>query len=159
VAVLSRPFSAAELKRCAGALREQSLAGDNDGKIKTGPAARAAFPAGCFGEAGEGAALFGPVLDIAIPPGVFSDNESEKIMRHFSPLVLGSALVRGAGTEKSVLPPPPRFSFRAAALANMIFRPLGTGDGGAAGGCSFEWKIGKLYWLPPVKKRRRNWHG
>ena len=155
LAILSRPFSADELKHCASALRERSLAGGNDGKITAGPAAAQVFPAGCFGEAEGDAALFGPVLNIAVPPELFSDNEAGKITCHFSPLVIGSALVRGFDTEKSALPPPPRLSFRAAALANMIFRPRGAGEGG----CSFEWKTGKLYWLPPVKKKQRNRHG
>jgi hypothetical protein len=165
LAILSRPLSAGELKHCARALREQSLAGSNDGKIKTGPAACAAFPAGCFGAAEGSAALFGPVFDIAVPSGLFPARVSGKIIRRFSPPVLGSALVWGSAPAQNALPGPPELSFRAAALANMIFRPLGAGDGGGdisiggadtqIGDCSFEWKIGKLYWLPPVRSGKR----
>jgi hypothetical protein len=40
----------------------------------------------------------------------------------------------------------------------MIYRPVAREDGGPyEGGCSFEWKIGKLYWLPPVKRYRPPW--
>jgi hypothetical protein len=141
VAVLSRPLSAEELRDRARALRDFSLAETGGGKIKTGPAARAAFPGSVLG----GAAIFGPVLDI--PAGLFSAEASEKIIRPVSPPVLGAALVWDSGAAE--YPAPPALSFRAAALANMIYRPLGSG------GVSFEWKIGKPHWLPPVKNSGR----
>ena len=142
VAILSRPLSAGELRSRARALRDFSLAGNGNGKFKTGPAARAAFPESPLG----GAAIFGPVLDI--PAGLFSAEVSEKIIRPVSPPVLGAALVWDSGAAEHPVPPP-ELSFRAAALANMIYRPLGSG------GVSFEWKMGKLHWLPPVKNNRR----
>ena len=155
LACLSSPLSAGELKHCAQVLREQSLAGGNGGKITTGPAALAAFPAGspC------GGAVFGPVLELAVPGEAFAANAAGKITHRFSPPVLGAALVCGSAGETRAVPPPPALSFRAAALAQMICRPLFTGNG-ADGvlpdwGCSLEWKIGKLYWLPPVKRDKR----
>jgi hypothetical protein len=138
LAALSRPLSEAELKHCALVLREETLAGGKDGKIKTGPAAGIAFPGG-------DAAVFGPVLELAVPDRALSA-AAAKIAARFSPLVLGAALVRSG--ETPALPvPPPDVSFRAAALANMICRPL------SADCYSLEWKIGKPCWLPPVKKR------
>jgi hypothetical protein len=54
-------------------------------------------------------------------------------------------------------PPAPALSFRAAAVANMILRPLPGEDGDENaeipfGGSSFEWKIGERVWLPAYKK-------
>jgi hypothetical protein len=159
LALLSGSLSPGELKHCALVLREQSLAGGNNGKIKTGPALSAAFPEGCP----CGGAVFGPVLELAVPGEAFAANTAGKITRRFSPPVLGAALVCGSAGENRAVPPlpalffgPPALSFRAAALAQMICRPMLTGDGVLPGcGCSFEWKIGKLYWLPPVKRDRR----
>jgi hypothetical protein len=155
LALLSSPLSAGEMKHCARILREQSLAGGNDGKIKTGPAALAAFPAGIL----CGGAVFGPVLELAVPGESFAANAAEKIMHRFSPPVLGAAFVWGSTGKNSAIPPPPALSFRAVALTHMIYRPLVLEKG--AGGvlpdrdCSFEWKTGKPYWLPPVKKDKR----
>lgn len=151
LAILSRPFSAVELKHCAHALRKQSLAGGGDGKIKTGPDARAAFPESVLANA----TVFGPALDIALPDAAFTPEAAAKIMYRFSPLVLGAALTRSSETAA---PEAPAISFRAAALANMVYRPLSAAADGALGdspegGYSFEWKIAELRWLPPVRKK------
>lgn len=149
LAILSRPFSAGELKHCAGALREQSLSAGRDGKIKIGPASRAAFPENVLGNA----AVFGPSLDISLPDGTFTPEAAAKITYRFSPLVLGAALTRSS--EKTALEAP-AISFRAAALANMVYRPLAAGgasDPPPEGGYSFEWRIGESRWLPPVRKK------
>ena len=38
------------------------------------------------------------------------------------------------------------YDFRAAAVANMEYRPI------AAGGYSYAWRIGELHWLPKVNR-------
>ncbi|MDR0585599.1 MAG: hypothetical protein LBG57_14790 [Treponema sp.] len=151
LAILSRSFSAAELKHCAHALREQSIAGGGDGKIKTGPAARAVFPESVLANA----AVFGPALDIALPDAAFTLEAAAKITYRFSPLVLGVALTRSSETAA---PEAPALSFRAAALANMVYRPLSATAGALDSpppedAYSFEWKIGESRWLPPFGKK------
>jgi hypothetical protein len=150
LAVLSRFLSAEELKRSARVLREQTLAGERQGKIKTGPASCAFFPNGWPGGGGN-AAVFGPLLDLEIPAPFFEIGG--KVLYRFSPLALGAALVQGAVPADGSAFPPPQISFRAAALANMAYRPLFAGngvpgDGASTPAYSFEWKTGKLYWLP-----------
>jgi hypothetical protein len=166
LALLSRPFTAGELKHCACALRGQSLAGGRDGKIKTGPAARAVFPLSCTGKERGEAAVLGPTLDIVLPDAAFTAEAAVKIRYRFSPLVLGAALTWSSG---SAPPETPVLSFRAAALANMIYRPLPDAEAGVSsddslrdagpqdaafeGAYSFEWKIGKSIWLPSIRKK------
>jgi hypothetical protein len=154
LALLSRFLSAEELKRSARALREQTLAGERQGRVKTGPLSCASFPPFPPDRPGGGAgnaAVFGPLLDLEIPPAFFE--MSGKVLYRFSPLTLGAALVGDAALSEAAAPPPPQLSFRAAALANMAYRPLFAGNGApadsaSASAYSFEWKIGKLYWLP-----------
>jgi hypothetical protein len=74
--------------------------------------------------------LFGPRLNIEFPSG-------------FSPTILGTCLL--SGEDFSKIPKPPQISFRASAVANMYFRPLSIAEAGCEG---YEWKIGKLFWLP-----------
>jgi hypothetical protein len=156
LAILSRFLSAGELKRSAWALREQTLAGEREGKIKTGPASRAFFPDSPTDNGVRNAAVFGPILDLEIPDSFFEIGG--KVLYRFSPLVLGAALTRGTAPPPEAPPQAmPRISFRAAALANMAYRPLFAGNGVPAEGVitsaySFEWKIGRLYWLPSPAK-------
>jgi hypothetical protein len=92
-------------------------------------------------------AVFGPALDIDIPDTAFTGVQ-DRLLYRFSPLVAGAALVQeNDSVEFSDCPAPPELFFRAAALANMILRPLSSEN------YSFRWKIGELYWLPPLKKR------
>ncbi|MDR0622819.1 MAG: hypothetical protein LBG10_00115 [Treponema sp.] len=166
LACLSRPLSAGELRDAAFALRE--LTGGGDGKFWTRAPALSPFPAffaspsdGASGESGRRGrpAVYGPRLE----PGGFEQALREiaasKAAYWFSPPVLGAALAEAPGPETGTppeaaspgpLPGPPVLSFRAAALANMLFIPLEAGDRA----CSFEWDIGPLRWLPPVKKRK-----
>ncbi|MDR2258594.1 MAG: hypothetical protein LBE14_05540 [Treponema sp.] len=167
LACLSRPLTAGELRDAAFALREFTGGG---GKFWTRPPAASPFPAffvprrpdGASGEPGGwGPAVYGPGLD----PGGFEQALREiaasKAAGWFSPPVLGAAIVDAGGPEtgmppdtafpapfRAPLPEPPALSFRAAALANMLFIPLDAGDRAR----SFEWCIGPLRWLPPVKK-------
>ncbi|GHV94332.1 hypothetical protein AGMMS50293_06520 [Spirochaetia bacterium] len=162
LALLSRPLSVGELKHCAHILREESLTAGKNGKIKTGPAAFAAFPQGSL--PGEDAAIFGPVLNLEIPDSSFTANAAAKIIHRFSLPTLGAALVRYSGDASAAaarnaavggadFPPAPQLSFRAAALANMSYRPLFSIEGAMPDSAySFEWRISELHWLPPVRK-------
>lgn len=138
LAAISRPLSTEELKHCARSIREAA-----GGKILAHEAAAASFPAG------EGTLLFGPRLDLSILPDSLGGGESAaKITSIFSPPVIGSCLLSSGECETSTIPSPAPLSSRAAAVANMIWRPLRRG-GTVIG---YKWKIGKLIWLPPVRK-------
>ena len=94
--------------------------------------------------------VFGPSLDIKLPDGFFNDI-GEAVISPISPIVLGSAVL--FSPIPSPQSPVPTISFRAAALANMSYRVLASGNG-----LYFEWKIGSLHWLPkmlaPIKYPR-----
>jgi hypothetical protein len=134
IAALNRPLSSVELKSRAIMLRRTiDLSG---GKCTTGPSAIAAL---------SGNSIFGPAVNIALSDNFFAfeDNVAD---RRISPFVIGSALCQAAALP-DVGCPAPYLSFRAAALANMSFRPLPSHDG-VPNDFSFEWEIGKLHWLP-----------
>jgi hypothetical protein len=136
VAELGRPLSDTELKSRALMLRR--AAGVSGGKFITGPAAIAALYDNVY--------VFGPALHITLADSFFAF-EDDAVIRRVSPLVAGAALCRA---DSSPDVSPPCLSFRAAALANMSFRPLFP-DGGGQNNFSFEWEIGKLHWLPRVR--------
>jgi hypothetical protein len=147
LAALSRPLRAEELKHCALVLRKESLK-VNGGKISAGDVTSLPFPGNTFGDDfGETGVLSGPGIDLALCPGELSAGVMAKITGFFSPLLIGACLGESAVCGEGAFPPPPEISFRAAALANMIYRPLDNGSGGF----SFEWKIGRLYWLPAMR--------
>jgi hypothetical protein len=154
LALLSLPFDTAELKSLALTLRGQSLAENSEGKFKTGAAAESRFPDGAAGDGvPAGRFVFGPLLCPGLRGMPFPESASEKILYRFSPVVLGSALLEGSGSPDfppGDTPPPPELSFRAAAVANMNFRPL------RGGNYSCEWEIGKLCWLPAVRRQRNS---
>jgi hypothetical protein len=151
LALLSRPLNPGELRAAAFALREANSAGD--GKFRSGGPALLPLPALCVpGEGGGGDALYGLRLDLVMP-----ELPAAAVIRRLSPAVLGAALVEtpapggpaaapGAGLSPlpEPLPAPPEIAFRAAALANMIYRIRRAGEGAVL----FEWKIGKPRWLP-----------
>jgi hypothetical protein len=148
--IVSRPLTRGELGALALTLRQLTLSGGGDGKIRTGRPERA-FPVRgpAAGEARlPGLTLFGPSLDLGLPPDLLP----REILRfRFSAPVLCAALILRDTPEGSP-PPAPAFSFRAAAVANMILRPLPGGeDPGNFEGPSFEWKIGERVWLPAYK--------
>jgi len=131
IAALKRPLSGMELKSRALMLRREiELSG---GKFITGPLAVAALSDNF---------VFGPSVNIGLSDNFFDVEDA--LIGRISPLVIGAALCRD-GSLPDVNPP--CLSFRAAALANMCFRPLPSHDG-AVNDFSFEWKIEKLYWLP-----------
>ena len=135
VAALNRPLSGQELKDGARTLRmEIDLSG---GKFTTGPSAIAALSDTVF--------VFGPAVNIALSDSFFAFDD-DAVIRRISPPVIGCALCQTASLP-GVNCPAPCISFRAAALANMVFRPL-ISRNGEDNGFSFEWEIGKLHWLP-----------
>jgi hypothetical protein len=90
---------------------------------------------------GETASVFGPVLRTELP-GDFLSAVNEALICRMEPLVIGSALIPLHAPLMNDLPAPPQLSFRAAALANMIYHEEGS---------LLEWKIGSLHWLPKRK--------
>jgi hypothetical protein len=138
LAVLSRSLSDEELKHCARAIREASYA--CGGKINTVESYAATLD--------DGLLLFGPRLDIALPEGAFGADS--KITHVFSPIVIGASLFTPDGYDATTTPPSPQVSFRAAAVANMIWASSGSPDP-AGGEFCCKWKIGKLCWLPHPK--------
>jgi hypothetical protein len=146
--IVSRPFTRAELKDLAVSLRKFTLSGD--GKIRTGPPARVFPVKGAASADAEvpGFTLFGPSLDLEIPPEF---PPGEIFCFRFSSPVLCAALIP-RGVPERAAPPAPALSFRAAAVANMILRPLPEGDNSENfEGYSFEWEIGERVWLPAYK--------
>jgi len=133
IAALNRPLSDAELKNRALMLRQTiDLSG---GKCATGPSAIAALS--------DNISVFGPAVKIELSNSFFAF-EDNAVDRRVSPLVIGAALCRAEAVPDATSP---HLSFRAAALANMSFRPLPSHNG-ASDNLSFEWEIGKLHWLP-----------
>lgn len=85
-------------------------------------------------------------LNLALSPLEF---EPTLGIRALSPVLLGLTILGSTDTEHhsdrfflDILEKP--LSFRAAALANFLIRPLPYGERDF----SFEWEIGKLAWLP-----------
>jgi hypothetical protein len=152
LAALSRPLDREELKHCARSLR-QAAGGE---KICAAEASFTTFPPE------SGTALFGPRLGFQIP----QDTGGGKAVYLFPQPVIGAALLDAdeiaafttAGNADAMPPQPtvpvavppaaPKLSFRAAAVANMFWRPMKTKDAAAG----YKWKIGPLCWLPPVRK-------
>jgi hypothetical protein len=141
VAALNRPLSDAQLKNRALLLR--SAAGLSGGKFTTGQPAVAALSDNVF--------VFGPTVNIELPDSFFAF-EDNAVSGRVSPYVIGAALCQ---SHSPPLSGPPVISFRAAALANMSFRPL-LSDSVTRNDFSFEWEIGKLYWLPRVNPDRQH---
>jgi hypothetical protein len=137
LAPLSRPLPEGELKTLARRFREASLEGGRGGWFRFGRAEALPLP----GQAPGGLSLYGPLLDLSLPAA-------------FPRLVLAAALVKGdpaalpaALPAAPPMPEPPPLAFRAAAVANMVLRPLPGGDRDF----SFEWRLGKPVWLPALR--------
>lgn len=135
LASLSRPLNTEELKLCARAIRQA----EGGGKINSEEAAAIPF---C-----ENTLLYGPRLQLALPQEALG---AEKTLRVFSAPVIGTLLMH-SGESHDDIPPPPKLSFRAAAVANMFWQTMYTTDRQTICGC--KWKIGKLCWLAPVKDK------
>jgi len=165
LAVLSKPLNPDELKKISRSLRNNL--GTN--KIITGKPSITAIPIN-----NKNMNLFGLKIDFTFPEcitqrhgehgGEYKDSFIQKIKTLFSPLLIGLFLVpevneqqlRASRTEgsmspceklkyNSTVPPFDKLSFRAAAIANMTWEESGLDEKGKV---IFEYKIGKLCWLP-----------
>jgi hypothetical protein len=180
LALVSRPFTETELKALAGSLRDLSLgrtgeamtAGgakggrtDRDGKMTAQGPAMAVSLGGTSPEASQGDAspdqafdgptLFGPALALSGEDWSFPASSAEALRFRFPTLVLAAALVGSGARARQILaavPLPDPISFRAAAVANLLFKPLPSGGGETADGYSFCWEIGKPRWLPAPER-------
>jgi len=138
LAVLSRPLNTQELKNIAHTFRKNAI----DGKFNAEGAYSVPFPTG-----EKNSFLFGPRVDISIPPDLLNGVGSI-----ISPVVIGACLLSG-GQNENDLPCPPELSFSAAALANMIWRPVNlTAKNAQKNAFGYKWKMGKLLWLPKADK-------
>jgi hypothetical protein len=153
LALLSRPCTDGELKEIAHRLRQSTLVGGREGKIQAGPPDLVPFPHIPGGRVFSGFSFFGPGLDLPVPelslPG---------LIYPFPALVLTAALAAGdCSLLREYAPPLKAFFFRAAAVANIVIRPLDDGRGASGGDIySLEWKIGRLSWLPRKKSLEKN---
>jgi hypothetical protein len=136
LALLSAPLTEEELRELAWNLRRRSLEEGRDGMMQSG--ASAVLPLDPPG--GPPLKIYGPALELRVGSGDFGSGEG-KILAVLPP-ILGCAVLAGCETGAAEIPG--RFTFRAAAAANMRYRPLPGGDRDY----SFSWKIGKLRWLP-----------
>ncbi|MDR3160379.1 MAG: hypothetical protein LBU28_02055 [Spirochaetaceae bacterium] len=146
LALVSRPFTAEELRDLARGLRRSGTEAGRDGTFTAGPPGALPFPreASAF----AGLSLFGPTLDPPPPDAAaFPACRSP-----FPALILCASLVPGGEgdllREKAPPPRPGALSFRAAAVANLVIRPLEAP--GPEPAYSFEWKTGRPYWLPSI---------
>jgi hypothetical protein len=150
LARLKRPLTEAELRDLAGTLREASL--PRGGKIALGKPILVPCPG--FHS------FFGPALDLEPPPLPYP-----AVLHRLGALALTIALAAPAEVPRleqmlETSPPKPGF-FRAAMTANLSIRPLknaypaeaapGAYPAGAAENYSFEWRLGKPRWLPPLR--------
>jgi hypothetical protein len=154
LALLSRPLSPAELRDAACALREANRGGDGmlrslgAGLLPLG----GAVPGASGG--GDGPAVYGLALDMVVPG--LAGSAAGALIRPLEPPVLGAALLDGPEAAPpdtappDTLPPPPELAFRAAALANMIYRARPAEEGAVL----YEWKTGRPRWLPPIRSAR-----
>ncbi|MDR3147461.1 MAG: hypothetical protein LBU00_03670 [Treponema sp.] len=150
LARLRAPLTGAELKDLARRLRELTLAGGRDGTLRPGaetvlqvPGLRAALTLA------RPWALYGPQLDLRLGPADFS--ATGKLRELFPAPLVGCAVLGPEDQEPGEIPPPQVKGFRAAAVANLWYRPI------AADGYSYAWRIGELHWLPrpcPVPRGR-----
>jgi hypothetical protein len=150
LAFIKKSFTRDELKKLAGDLRALSISGGGDGMIRADGEATIPFI--------KGYDLYGLNMDPGFSPELFTPVK-DNVISVFPRPVLGAALVHppDAGTPElrgrprtfPPVPACPEISFRAAYAANIIYRPLSTGEA-----YSFEWIIGRPAWLPRVKKRR-----
>lgn len=160
LALLSRPFNPGELKHFACSLRELFSAK----KFSAGDLSVIKFP-----EKDSKTAIFGSRLVINNLSGgnesiLFNYENIDKIISLFSPPVIGIYLLEDSSDIalpealwKRIIDER-QLSFRAAAAANMYWQPM-YGKSSLTDKLNskkeiigYKWKIGKLYWLPAVKK-------
>jgi hypothetical protein len=126
IALVKEPAPKDELGRIAHLLRQGSRERSDSGKIRTDAVSSVHLP--------DGKIIAGPRLSIIPPPLP----ENIALIATFPELILGVGLF----SETPRLPEiKPLIEFRAAAVANMILRPLDYAD-------SYSWTIGEPRWLP-----------
>ena len=133
VALLDAPASGPALKELAALFRAQSYGNGGGGRMVTGQISELRLP--------DGKTLAGPRLSVEPPPLP----EGLSFVESFPALILAAGIFFGA----PALPPlgkPVRFS--AAAIANMVLRPLPYKQ-------SYEWTIGEPHWLPSIRRKAR----
>jgi len=140
IAELSEELTADELKFFAHSLR----ASIGNEKIYASETDTVSFPADT-----ERMILFGHHLNLNISTDIIGDS-IKKVKKNIFPIILGSWLIPEANeqhfrtmNQKFDMPSHEKLSFRAAAAANMHWKPFQIGDK-----IGFKWKIGKLSWFP-----------
>jgi len=136
LAELSRPLNPQELKNIAHTFRRSA----KDGKFFAEGAHTAPFP-----PEEKNSFLFGPRLDLSIPPDLLNGAGVP-----LPETVIGACLLQG-GQNENALPCPPALSFSAAAVANMYWQSVDLPAKDGQGVCGYKWKIGRLFWLPNQK--------
>jgi hypothetical protein len=131
------------------------------------PGAEAALPlSGLL----AGTAVYGPRLDIDLSPGDLG--AGEKLVELFPCPPVGCAILGPEDPREGLrcFPAPEntaaRAGFRAAAVANLLYRPIPAGEvvidqlstdkpsaNKVFGEYSYSWRIGKLHWLPPCPRK------
>jgi hypothetical protein len=145
LARLKRPLTAPELRDLAGALREATL--PRGGAITLGKPILVPCPG--FHS------FFGPALDLEPPPLPLP-----AVLCPLPTMVLAVALTAPAEASlaeglRDIPPANPGF-FRAAKAANLTIKPLRNAFPpeavpAANENYSFEWRMGKPRWLPPLR--------
>jgi hypothetical protein len=160
LALITRYFNEGELKHCAASLGKTAPAPlASAGKFTTAASRETQIDdhaliksilmsvPSILPDSSARFSVYGPALNINLPPAFFCETAKVKVKDSFNDFLIG-CLLRPA-CENSVsenFPPLQRFSFGAAAIANMSLRAIGQDA------CYMtEWKIGKLCWLPKVK--------
>jgi len=134
LAALSRTLNSIELRKIAHTIKKTAV----KGKFRTEGAYTLPFSI-----EEKNKRLFGLRLNIKLPQELL--NGAGVVL---SPVVIGSCLLSGEESE-TALPCPPELSFSAAAIANMIWRPVKlTAKNAQKHAFGYKWKMGKLLWLP-----------
>jgi hypothetical protein len=141
LAVLSRPLNPQELKNIANAIRKSA----KDGKFNAEGMCTMPFP-----PEEKNSFLSGPRLDFTIPRDLLADG----IGNFFSQTVIGARILSDE-KDMGALPCPPKLSFSAAAIANMVWQTVSlSAQDAKSDALGYKWKIGKLFWLPNQKRAK-----
>jgi len=133
IALLKKPFTPDELKITAKNLR---IAASGE-KFQTSETICTHFPAH-----ENSLRLLGPRLNIDIDLCAMNC-APEKIKKQITAAVIGLYLIPETSEQQVDAVPQINLSFRAAAAANLFWRPVRKN-----GEIYYKWKIGKLSWLP-----------
>jgi hypothetical protein len=151
LASVCRPFTRDELKELARNIR--SLIQEKGGKFLSSGTGLVHCPSisnitvnkGKKDEIQRIYSFLGVLLGFPLKESLFPRTARDKILQIISVPVLCAAALGPA--PDLVYMDAPDLSFRAASLANLAIRPLGSGEQDY----SFEWKIGPQVWLPKAK--------